>query len=246
MMEVFYPSLMSLEKITKQALLKLVHGQTFEDDKAMKKHLIHELRILLILTDPDRVTDDEVEAEGGTYNALHILDKESMHDVLIAVIFSTKDFPDNVVDNFESHWVEEGAQYGVMLTPTECRLFDIRNEDLDNKVVEIEAIPPLKEVDYEDEKGLGGRKYWYQLMNHKVIVFGFLLFVLLLFGLKASAAVLCRINGQVKTDVTQKGAFYYLPGDQGYDRVVTGDVKGERRYCSESEAVKIGWQHVVK
>lgn len=235
---------MTLEKITKEAILKLVQGQTFEDDAAMKKHLIPELRKLLILTDSDRVTDDEVDADGKTYLSLHVLDKESMHDVLIAVIFSSKDFPADVADDFERHWKEEGAQYGVMLTPNECRLFEVQDEGVDKKVVETDSIPPLTEVDYEDEKELGGRKYWYQLMNHKVIVFGFLLFVFLLVGLKTTAALLCRVNGQVKTDVTADGAFYYLPGDQGYDRVETGDTKGERLYCDEVEAVADGWVHI--
>lgn len=235
---------MTLEKITKQALLKLVQGQAFEDDKAMKEYLVPELRKLLLLSDPDRVSEDTVEAEEKTYQALHILDKTTVHDVLIAVIFSTKDLPDEVVDDFEMHWKEEGAQYGVMLTPNNCRIFDIQNENEDKKVVETEEIPPLEEVDYEDEKEMGGKKYWYQMMNHKVIVFGFLLFVFLLFGLKATAFVLCRVNGQVLTDITEQGAYFYVPGDRGYDRVETGDTKGERRYCSVEEAMNDGWEHI--
>lgn len=235
---------MTLEKITKEAILKLVQGQTFEDDAAMKEHLIPELRKLLILTDSDRVTTEEVEAEGKTFQALHVMDKETMHDILIAIVMSSTGFPADATDDFERHWRDEGAKFGVMLTPTECRLFEVQDEGVDTRVVEVDSIPPLTEVDYEDEKELGGKKFWYQLMNHKVAVFGFLLFVFLLVGLKGGVAILCRVNGQVRTDVTADGAFYYLPGDQGYDRVETGDTKGERLYCEEYEAVEDGWVHV--
>ena len=237
---------MPLDKITKESFLKLVQGQTFEDDKAMKKYLSVELQKLLSLTDPDRVGSDDVEAEGKTYKALHILDKESMHDVLISVIYTTKEFPADVSDEFESHWKEEGAEYGVMLTPATCRFFEVRDEGVGKRVVETEEFPPLEEVDFEDEKELGGKKYWYQLMHHKIALFGFLIFVLFIVSLKGGVAILCRINGQVKTDVTEQGAFYYMPEDQGYDRVVTGDTKGERRYCSEKDAEADGWQHISK
>lgn len=231
---------MTLEKITKQALLKLVQGQTFEDDKAMKEFLIPELRKLFVLTDPDRIADDSLEAEGNDYLALHILDKETMHDVLIAIIFSTADFPAEIPAEFGNHWNDEGAKYGVVLSPNACRIFDIQGEE----VVEVEEVPPLTVVDYEDEKELGGKKYWYWAMNNKVIVIGFLIFVFLLFGLKTAALLLCRVNGQVLTNITEEGAFYYMPGDKGYDPAMTGDARHERRYCSEYEAVNDGWVHI--
>lgn len=51
-----------------------------------------------------------------------------------------------------------------------------------------------------------------------------------------------RRHCNIKGSISRNGKIYYLPSDVFYDRARINTSKGERWFCSESEARKAGWR----
>ena len=53
---------------------------------------------------------------------------------------------------------------------------------------------------------------------------------------------LCRIKG----NISHGGKIYHIPGSRSYDPVNIDAAKGERWFCTESEARAAGWRAPLK
>ena len=61
----------------------------------------------------------------------------------------------------------------------------------------------------------------------------------MLLGAKQTSTTSCHIKG----NISDKGArIYHMPGQRYYDRTKIDPKKGERWFCSESEARVAGWR----
>lgn len=47
----------------------------------------------------------------------------------------------------------------------------------------------------------------------------------------------------IKGNISSGEKIYHLPGDRHYDVTKISESKGERWFCSESDAVNAGWRH---
>ncbi len=54
----------------------------------------------------------------------------------------------------------------------------------------------------------------------------------------------CVIKGNIAVDTRDK--LYHIPGMEDYDRTIISPAKGERLFCSESEALAAGWQRAPR
>lgn len=54
----------------------------------------------------------------------------------------------------------------------------------------------------------------------------------------------CVIKGNISVDTRDK--LYHIPGMEDYDRTIISPAKGERWFCSESEALAAGWQRAPR
>jgi endonuclease YncB( thermonuclease family) len=46
----------------------------------------------------------------------------------------------------------------------------------------------------------------------------------------------------IKGNISERGQIYHLPGQENYDRTMINENRGERWFCSESEAKAAGWR----
>jgi len=58
-------------------------------------------------------------------------------------------------------------------------------------------------------------------------------------AVQPAAAGECTIKGNIASSGER---IYHVPGGQYYDRTEINEAKGERRFCSEAEAVAAGWR----
>ncbi|QYX31097.1 sunset domain-containing protein [Sphaerospermopsis torques-reginae] len=54
----------------------------------------------------------------------------------------------------------------------------------------------------------------------------------------------CKIKGNISINTGRK--FYHVPGAEDYDSTVIDPTKGEKWFCTESEAVANGWRKAPK
>ena len=54
----------------------------------------------------------------------------------------------------------------------------------------------------------------------------------------------CRIKGNISVQTGKK--FYHLPGMEDYESTVIDPTKGERWFCTESEAIAAGWSRAPR
>ena len=54
----------------------------------------------------------------------------------------------------------------------------------------------------------------------------------------------CVIKGNISVNTGDK--LYHIPGMEDYDRTIISPAKGERLFCSESEALAAGWQRAPR
>ncbi|MBK1989780.1 hypothetical protein A0J48_019960 [Sphaerospermopsis aphanizomenoides BCCUSP55] len=54
----------------------------------------------------------------------------------------------------------------------------------------------------------------------------------------------CKIKGNISVNTGRK--FYHVPGAEDYESTVIDPSKGEKWFCTESEAVANGWRKAPK
>ena len=54
----------------------------------------------------------------------------------------------------------------------------------------------------------------------------------------------CRIKGNISLNTGKK--IYHLPGMEDYESTIIDPTKGEKWFCTESEAIKNGWYKAPK
>jgi len=54
----------------------------------------------------------------------------------------------------------------------------------------------------------------------------------------------CVIKGNIS--ITTGNKYYHVPGMEDYDGTIIDSLKGERWFCSESEAVAAGWRRAPR
>ena len=54
----------------------------------------------------------------------------------------------------------------------------------------------------------------------------------------------CNIKGNISINTGRK--FYHVPGSENYESTIIDPSKGEKWFCSESEALANGWRKAPK
>jgi hypothetical protein len=236
------------DNLTKAKLGTMIGAARFNTPTDFKDFLKDKLRENFQIED-NRVGEKPAK-EVGREDIL-IFDEMTRREAIVViglkVASTTPQFTEDDLARFHERCKAEKAYYGVLITETEARFFQYKKAGDESFVEEIEELEPLNYVDYEAEKVINKQKIQDYLIRHKKWVIGAGFFVALMIAVGLAQATACRTTGIVLGDVTKDGEkFYYLPGDSGYEKIVIGDLPGERRFCAEQDAINKGWIRKVQ
>jgi hypothetical protein len=60
--------------------------------------------------------------------------------------------------------------------------------------------------------------------------------------LKSASATTGKTGCKIKGNISKSGKIYHMPGSRWYDRTKIDEAKGEKWFCSSSDAEQAGWR----
>jgi len=234
------------DNLTKEKLLGAIGEKRFDTEKEFKDFLKPKIKDILAIP-KDRIGE---EAESASFDDsrydFYVYDKETLREVIIVIgLKIARHAPQLSADDFEkfhSYCMDSKALYGVFMTETECHLFRYKKKEAATDIIEINEIPPLNHIDYENWKKITPEKLINIAWYNKWLILGVGIFLFLMLLVSLIRGVYCSSAGPIKGDINKDGQkIYYVPGDTGYDNITIGDKSGEKRFCSEQAAVNSGW-----
>lgn len=229
--------------------LKEIIGEArFENPTQFKDFLKPQLLQHLALRNRRLVAEPQIEK--GRYD-LQIFDSLTNLETLLLIGLKTaKDTPQLTakdIEDFQNDCRALLAPYGALITETEVHFYEFKYEFkkgilIRDKAFEIEGIRPLNHIDAEIGRVLDKKKIKNLLISRKKIVIAVILVLILLTASNLAQNSICKSSGAVKGEIKSTGEkVYFLPTSPGYNGRNTGDVKGERRFCTEAEAEDAGF-----
>lgn len=234
------------DNLTKKKLAIMIGGARFTTPADFKNYM--RPKLLEHYNLDENLLGDKAENSDGRHDLL-IYDDLTKREVIVViglkVVQSSAKITGEEIEKFHDKCTEDMALYGVLMTETEVHFFRYRRAGGEKDIDELPELESLNYVNYEADRDIDKRKL-IDLMKANMlwVITGGVVIVLYIL-LQVAQMAICRNAGSVLGNINDKGdKIYYLEGDSGYDRVVIGDVRGERRFCEEKAATKKGFIHV--
>lgn len=234
------------DKLTKQELLKMVGGNRFETEAAFKDFIKPKIREALAISPERLAEEDAATASDDKRYDLYVRDKETGIETLVLIGLKTVKTVNALTEAdfeiFHRYCQDTKARYSALMTEQECHLYHYKKGEAGLDIIEINEFPPLNHIDYEFERELTPEKVKDILISHKWTVVTVLIFLLFFMAMSLARITICANSGAIKGNINEDGQkIYYMPNAKGYDKIVIGDVTGERRFCDEQKAISNGW-----
>jgi len=240
---------MQEDKITKKQLFKYIGKNRFDTEEEFKDFIKPKIKEMLAIPN-DRLGEEPASsASDDNRFDIYVYDKETDRETLILIgLKVNRKYPQFIgddIEKFNSFCMDKKVLYSVLLSETECRMFKYEKKDAAVDIVPIEEIPPLNHIDYEFSKVMTTEKLVDLAISRKPYVIGAVALIILILLFNLIGSIMCSTGGPIKGSVSKDGLkTYYLPDSPGYKNIVIGDQPGERRFCSENNAVSKGFKKV--
>ena len=234
------------DNLTRGKLLEMIGAARFNTPGEFKEFLMEKLIDNFDIE--DKRTKDESAGEEARHDII-IFDEMTKREALVViglkVVTGTPKISPEDIKKFHEKCKKEETLYGILMTETEEHFFRYRKAGGEVFIDEIKELEPLNHIDYEAEKVMDKRKLRDLYYAHKTMVMAGAVFLILILAMSLAKVQVCRSTGLILGNIDKDGVkVYYLPSDQGYDKVVVGDQPGERHFCEESVAINKGFIHI--
>ena len=241
---------MTDDKITKEELFKYIGKNRFDTEQEFKDFIKPKIKDILAIP-KDRIGEEpgDTASDDNRFD-IYIYDKETLSEILILIgLKVSRKYPQltgDDIEKFNSFCMDKKVMYSALLNEAECHFFRYRKTEASVDIVEIDEIPPLNHIDYESEKEISPKKVIDFLKSRKIFIATVIVVLLVILLLKMTAGVFCASGGSIKGDIKDGKKIYYLPDASGYAGIEIGDQKGERRFCTEQDAIDNGFVNSQK
>ena len=237
------------DKITKKQLFKYIGKNRFDTEDEFKDFIKPRIKEMLAIP-KDRLGEESASSasDDNRYD-IYVYDKETNRETLILIgLKVNRKYPKFIgddIEKFNSFCMDKKVLYSVLLSETECRMFKYEKKDAAVDVIEIEETPPLNHIDYEFSKVMNTEKLKDLALSKKPFLIAAISIIFFILLINIVSSVICSSSGPIKGNINKEGQKnYYLPDSPGYKNIIIGDQPGERRFCSENNAVSKGWKKV--
>jgi len=234
------------DNLTKEKLLGFIGSKRFKDEEEFKDFLKPHIKEILAIP-KERMGEESAltTSEDNRYD-IYIYDKNTLHEILVLIGVKTiSKYPKltaNDLEKFHTFCMDAKALYGVLVLENDIRFFQYKETETGIDIIEIKEIPPLNHIDYKAGKKITPEKLMYLALNNKWFLVGAVLFIILLIILNIARSAYCSNSGPIKGNIDSKGVkTYYLPTSKRYTGITVGNATGERRFCSETDAINKGF-----